>query len=98
MKAAVFNWFLHTMGGGERHSGMIAQLLAHDGHDVDILAYRPVDLAHLSDYLGLDLSGVRLVVLPNRGDAALADRSASYDLFVNASYMSRLAPRASTNL
>ena len=98
MRSAVYNRFLHTMGGGERHSGMIAQVLAQDDREVDIITHHAVDLDQVSDYLGLDLSGVRLVVFPDRGDRALAERSAEYDVFVNASYMSRLAPRAATNL
>lgn len=97
MRAAVYDRFWHSQGGGERHSGMIASLLARDGAQVDLLGHADFDLAELADHLGLDLSGVRLRVVPDQGDLALAAVSADYDLFVNGSYMSRLAPRARRN-
>ena len=36
---AVYNRFLQSMGGGERHSGMLAQVLADDGHEVDLVGH-----------------------------------------------------------
>ncbi|MBX6389249.1 MAG: glycosyltransferase family 4 protein [Frankia sp.] len=82
------------MGGGERHNGMIAQVLAHDGAEVDILGHSDIDLAELGRHLGLDLSGCRYVRIPDRGEDDLSVLSAQYDLFVNGSYMSRVAARS----
>lgn len=94
VRAAVYNRFWHSMGGGERHNGMIAQVLAAHGADVEILGHSAVDLAALGAHLGLDLSGCRYVQLPDRGEEDVAARSAGYDLFINGSYMSRIAPRS----
>jgi len=94
VRAAVYNRFWHSMGGGERHNGMIAQVLASDGADVEILGHSDVDLDRLGSHLGLDLSGCRYVRLPDRGEQAIAALSADYDLFVNGSYMSRIAPES----
>ncbi|WP_322747587.1 MULTISPECIES: glycosyltransferase family 4 protein [unclassified Frankia] len=94
VRAAVYNRFWHSMGGGERHNGMIAQVLAAEGAQVDILGHAEVDLAAIGDHLGLDLTGCRYRLLPDRGDDAVAELSAEYDLFVNGSYMSRLVPRS----
>jgi glycosyltransferase involved in cell wall biosynthesis len=69
-------------------------VLAADGAAVDVLGHSDVDLARVGAHLGLDLSGCRYVRLPDRGEDALATVSADYDLFVNGSYMSRLAPRS----
>jgi glycosyltransferase involved in cell wall biosynthesis len=96
-RAAVYNRFWHSQGGGERHAGMIAQALAARGCDVDLITHTPVDLAELGDHLGLQLGGCRVRLVPDRGDAELAFLSADYDLFVNGSYMSRLSPRARKN-
>lgn len=93
-KAAVYNRFWHSMGGGERHSGKIAEVLAADGVDVDLIGHTHLDTGALADHLGLDLRRVRFRYLPDRGDDAMAAVSADYDLFVNGSYMSRLAPRS----
>jgi glycosyltransferase involved in cell wall biosynthesis len=94
VRAAVYNRFWHSMGGGERHNGMIAQVLAHDGAEVDILGHSPVDLAELGRHLGLDLSGCRYVRIPDRGEEDVSVLSGEYDLFVNGSYMSRLPTRS----
>ncbi|OAA24421.1 glycosyl transferase group 1 [Frankia sp. EI5c] len=93
-KAAVYNRFWHSMGGGERHNGMIAQVLAADGLDVDLIGHSDVDLDALGSHLGLDLSRCHYRRLPDRGEEAIAALSDSYHLFVNGSYMSRLAPRS----
>jgi glycosyltransferase involved in cell wall biosynthesis len=98
VKAAVYNRFLHSMGGGERHSGMLAQVLAEGGYQVDLIGPEDVGKDVLADHLGLDLGKVNLKIVPDRGEGYLAAVSASYDLFVNASYMSRLRPRAGFNL
>jgi glycosyltransferase involved in cell wall biosynthesis len=92
-RAAVYNRFWHSAGGGERHAGMIAQVLSHEV-PVELLGHTEVDLNDLGDHLGLDLSRCSYRRLPDRGDDALADASAAYDLWVTASYMSRLQPRS----
>ncbi|MBL7488627.1 glycosyltransferase [Frankia sp. AgB1.9] len=82
------------MGGGERHNGMIAQVMAGDGANVDILGHSDVDLAKLGAHLGLDLSGCRYVRIPDRGEDDLSVLSGEYDLFINGSYMSRIPTRS----
>lgn len=94
MRAAVYDRYWHSQGGGERHSGMVAQVLSTDGVVVDLIGHTDVDKDELGEHLGLDLSRCRLRVVPDKGDLELAALSAEYDLFVNGSYMSRLAPRS----
>lgn len=94
MKAAVYDRFWHSMGGGERHSGMIAQLLAQAGVDVDLVGHSDVSLDELGSRLALDLSRASLRIVPDRGEAAMAEVTADYDLFVNSTYMSRVEPRS----
>jgi len=98
LKVAVYNRFLQSMGGGERHSGMLAQVLADDGHEVDLVGHEDVGKEILADHLGLNLGKVSLRIVPDRGEESVARLSASYDLFVNASYMSRVRARAARNL
>ncbi|MDT4891906.1 MAG: hypothetical protein QOE97_941 [Pseudonocardiales bacterium] len=90
----IYNRFWRSQGGGERHSGMVAELLARKGLEVDLLGHEEVDLDALGRHLGLDLSGCRLRVLPENGEQRLSEITAEYDLFVNGSYMSRLPSRA----
>ncbi len=96
MKAAVYNRFWHSQGGGERHAGMVAQVLSQTPavDAVELIGHTEVDLAELGDHLGLDLSRCSYRQLPDRGDAAMAEFSRDYDFWLTASYMSRLAPKA----
>ncbi len=98
VRAAVYNRFLHSMGGGERHSGKLAEVLAAEGWDVDLVGHTHVDRDELARHLDLDLSRVRLRIEPDAGEESVADISADYDLFVNASYMSRARARARRNV
>jgi glycosyltransferase involved in cell wall biosynthesis len=94
MRAAIYDRFWHSQGGGERHSGMIGQVLSHDGVQVDFIGHTHVEKDDLAAHLGLDLSKIELRIVPDRGDLSLAAMSEDYDLWVNGTYMSRLAPRS----
>jgi glycosyltransferase involved in cell wall biosynthesis len=94
MKVAVYDKFLSTMGGGERYAGAIAAELATHLGTVELVGHGDVDRDELATHLGLDLSGVGLRLVPDEGEEAVSELSAEYDLFVNASYMSRVANRA----
>ncbi|MEO6206070.1 MAG: hypothetical protein ABIO67_11915, partial [Mycobacteriales bacterium] len=71
-RAAVYDRFWHSQGGGERHSGMIAEVLSKDGVEVDLIGHTDVDKDVLADHLGLDLSRVRMRIVPDKGDLHLA--------------------------
>lgn len=97
-RAAVYNRFWRSKGGGERHSGKVAEVLAADGWAVDLVGHAGVDRDDLAAHLGLDLSGCALRVVPDRGDRGIEALSAEYDLFVNATHMSRVQARAAKNV
>jgi glycosyltransferase involved in cell wall biosynthesis len=106
-RAAVYNRFWHSQGGGERHAGMIAEVLSGASGmpvdpqfpdappvAVDLVGHGPVNLEELGDHLGLDLSRCAYRDVPDTGELDLAEITEDYDLWITASYMSRLAPRA----
>src|SRR5690242_6797459 len=93
-RAGVYNQFWRSQGGGERHSGKIAELLSLRGVEVDLIGHEDVDVDALGRHLGLDLSRCRLRVEPEAGLRRLSDMTSDYDLFVNGSYMSRLPSQA----
>jgi glycosyltransferase involved in cell wall biosynthesis len=97
-RAAVYNRFWHSKGGGERHSGKLAEVLAVDGWDVDLIGHTDIDRDKLAEHLALDLSACQMRIVPDRGDTDLSVMSSEYDLFVNSTHMSRLKPKAKTNL
>ena len=98
MKVGVYNQFLTTMGGGERHMGTAAEVLARAGHDVEIITHVPASIDKLATRFALDLTGVRLRTTPLLPFDQLADLSAEYDLWVNGSHMSVVPSRAARSL
>ena len=98
MKAAVYNRFWHSLGGGERYAGMIASTLAADGHEVDLIGPLDLDLDQLARHLSLDLTGVKLRIVEDDDESEVAAASADYDLFVTATYMSRVRPQSARSV
>ncbi|MGI8424674.1 MAG: glycosyltransferase family 4 protein [Chloroflexota bacterium] len=94
MKVGIYNQFLATMGGGERHMGTAAEALAAAGHEVEIVTHVPASLDKLANRFALDLRGVHLRVTPLLPFDQLADLSAEYELWVNCSHMSVVPSRA----
>lgn len=92
MKIGIYNRWLHTMGGGERYMGTIAEALSADAaNSIDLLTDSQVELADLSKHLNLDLSRCNLRLLPEPSQrenmTAPMGASADYDLFINASHL-----------
>ena len=92
MNIGIYNRWLHTMGGGERYMGTIAEALSADAaNQVALLTDNAVDLADLGKHLNLDLSRCQLRLLPLSSQrvnmAAPIVASADYDLFINASHL-----------
>ena len=85
-RAAVYNRFWSTAGGGEKFAGGIAEVLSRV-HDVTLLTPEPFDVAALAEHLQLDLSATTLRVIQSEPNAATA-ASADYDIFVNPSFAS----------
>ena len=94
-RVGVYNLYWSTYGGGEQVAGAIALALVAD-HDVVLLGPEPIDLQAMRDRLSLDLSpcGYERVVDDETASAA----SASYDLFVNATYLSTATNLARSGL
>jgi glycosyltransferase involved in cell wall biosynthesis len=85
------------MGGGEKHVGAIAEVLASQGK-LDFLTHQPSDLAELERRLNLRLPGVQVRVVPDApGFSEVIRASADYDLFINASHLDYFAPLGRRN-
>ncbi len=94
MKVGIYNRWLHTIGGGEKHMCAIAEALKQD-HRVDILTYQPVDKDALQSRLDVDLQDVTIRYIPDVSNEYASHITADYDLWINASYMSSLPSKAS---
>ena len=68
-KAAIYNPYLNTLGGGERYTITFANVLAEAGYDVDIEWNDPKILKQLSERFGLKLvNTIKIVDSINRGE------------------------------
>lgn len=68
MKAAIYNPYLDTLGGGERYTLSFAKVLIDKGYEVDIEWKSPGIIKLLEDRFGLNLSKINVVPDINRGD------------------------------
>ncbi len=96
MKVGLYNRWVRTAGGGEKHSLALAELL-RERADVDVIAPEPADLVAMGDRLRLRLDGVRMRLVED-DPAAVSRASADYDLFINATFMRLPASRAKRSM
>ena len=67
MRAAIFNPYLDTLGGGERYSMAVVQALLLKGYTVNIEWKDPSIKKKLEDRFGIDLSGMQVIPDINKG-------------------------------
>lgn len=68
MKAAIYNPYLDTLGGGERYSMAVATVLARAGYEVDVEWENPEIKSILEQRFGINLSTVNFVRSIDKGD------------------------------
>lgn len=94
LRVGVYNRHWNTMGGGEKYAATIAEVLSQ-AHDVELLAYQPLDKEMLEANLDVDLNRVEVRSIPDISDGLTAKHvTGDYDLFINSSYMTALPSHA----
>jgi glycosyltransferase involved in cell wall biosynthesis len=68
MRAAIFNPYLDTLGGGERYTISFARVLADSGYDVFIEWKNPSIIKSLEDRFGIRLNDIAFVKNVNKGE------------------------------
>ncbi len=86
MKIGIYNRWLHTLGGGEKHSLAIASFLSNQ-NEVEVISHKEVRKSDAEERLNLDLSKVKFVFIPDLPVEFLPEITSSYDLFINSSFM-----------
>jgi glycosyltransferase involved in cell wall biosynthesis len=94
-RAAVYDLYWNTYGGGEQFAGAIASVLS-ERFDVDLIGPEPIDCEQLTSRLGLDLS--RCGTRNARNDREVTALSADYDLLVNTTFLSSASSHARRGL
>jgi glycosyltransferase involved in cell wall biosynthesis len=86
LRVGIYNRWLATLGGGEKHSLAVAECLS-DKHKVNVITHKPVSRQLAEERLGLDLSRVEFVTIPDIAASEIALITSGYDFFINSSYM-----------
>jgi len=68
MRAAIYNPYLDTLGGGERYTLSFAKVLAKNGYDVDLEWKDQRIKETLEKRFGMDLSGINVIPDVKKGD------------------------------
>lgn len=86
MKIGIYNRWLHTLGGGEKHSLAIASLLSKS-NKVEVISHKEIQKSTAEERLNLDLSKVKFVFIQDRPAFMISELTSAYDLFINSSFM-----------
>lgn len=98
-RIAIYDRYLSTVGGGERYSCKIAEILSKQKEfKVDLITDIFADLEKVSTRLNLDLSGVNLKIFPFISEDYATKITQKYDLFINATYLSSLPAYGRKNI
>ena len=97
-KAAVYDRWLHVLGGGERHTVAIAAALAKENYQVEVLTHRPTDLDALQKKFGFESLPFTVRYLPELWDYEITPYTKEYDLFVLSSFADIIPSKAKTSL
>lgn len=85
--AAVYDRWLHTLGGGEQAAVGFAQALRENGYQTSILSHKAVPKDTIEKRLGVELKDIELKVIPFAYDYDLGPFTKEYDVFVSNSYL-----------
>lgn len=93
-KAAVYDRWLHTLGGGEQVAFAYARALRDLGYQTDILTHKKIDIKAVEAKMSIDLKDINLKYLPNMLDYQLSQYTEEYDIFVCNSYLDYIPNRS----
>jgi hypothetical protein len=68
MKAAIYNPYLDTLGGGERYTLSFANVLAKSGYTVDLEWKDPEIINKLEARFGMDLGNINIISDVKKGE------------------------------
>ncbi|MDP6758256.1 MAG: glycosyltransferase [Chloroflexota bacterium] len=88
-RIAIYDAWLGTLGGGEKHILAFARALAEQ-HEVHFFSHSHVDPDRIGFLLSETLNNIRFFCIPLSPDLQLSSQFSSYDLFINASHDSVL--------
>lgn len=97
-KAAIYDRWLHVLGGGERHTVALAQAVSENGYEVEILTHRPTNLKALKNKFGIKQLNFTVKYIPEAWDYQLSPYTKEYDLFILSSFSDIFASKAKKSI
>lgn len=97
MKIGIYNRWLATLGGGEKYSLTVAEVLSQR-HAVTVISHKAVDRKLAATRLKIDLSRVELMTIPADNPEELEKLTGSFDFFFNASFMDLFPAKGARNI
>jgi len=97
-KAAVYDRWLHTLGGGEQLAFAYAEALRDLGYQTSLLTHQKIDLEAAQKKMNVNLKGITVEYLPNLVDFQLSQYTEKYDIFVSNSYLDYIPNRSEFGL
>lgn len=91
---AIYDRWLHTLGGGEQVAFTMAEILRDMGYDVTILTHKSVDLDQAVEKMNVNLHDISIKYIPNLLDYQLSEYTEQYHIFINNSYMDYVPNRS----
>jgi glycosyltransferase involved in cell wall biosynthesis len=85
LRIGLYDRALATLGGGERFALSVAEYLARR-HAVTLITHRSTDRNAAEARMGLDLSRVTFLAIPELSTAAMASVTSGFDLFIGSSH------------
>lgn len=96
MKIGIYNYWLSTLGGGEKVTAVMADALSQH-YQVELLTPEPISKSLLEERINVDLKKVSLRLINQENQGAL-DFTGDYDLFINTTHGSALPTKCKRNL
>lgn len=93
-RAAIYDRWLHTLGGGEQVAFSYAEVLRDLGYKTEILTHKKINLDDAEKKMNLDLHGISIRYLPNLLDYQLSEYTEEYDVFVSNSFLDYIPNRS----
>ncbi|MBI5151176.1 MAG: glycosyltransferase family 4 protein [Candidatus Pacebacteria bacterium] len=93
-RAAVYDRWLHTLGGGEQVAFAYAETLRDLGYRTEILTHKKFDMHEAESKMHVDLHDITMRYLPNFLDYQLSQYTEGYDVFVSNSYLDYIPNRS----
>lgn len=92
--AAIYDRWLHTLGGGEQVAFAYAETLRDLGFSTTLITHAKIDTAAAEAKMNVDLSDIKIRYIPRMPDQQLAPYTSEYDVFISNSYMDYIPNQA----